>query len=51
MTPSWAGRIVRYRPYRSKMDLVDRGVVTAEFYERIRDYVIAHRVKTPEEKK
>jgi len=51
MTPSWAGRIVRYRPYRSKMDLVDRGVLTAEFYERIRNYVIAHRVKVPEAKK
>ena len=39
----WAERIVRYRPYRSKQDLVDRGIVTAEVYERIRDYVIAHR--------
>ena len=43
MTPSWAGRIVRFRPYRTKQDLVDRGVVTSEVYERIKDYVIAHR--------
>lgn len=43
MTRSWAGRIVRFRPYRAKSDLVDHGVVTAEFYERIKDYVIAHR--------
>src|SRR5579863_2912269 len=24
LTPSWAGRIVRFRPYRSKQDLVER---------------------------
>ena len=45
MTPSWAGRIVRFRPYRTKQDLVDRGVVTSEVYDRIKDYVIAHRDK------
>ena len=43
MTPTWAGRIVRFRPYRTKQDFVDRGVVTSEVYERIKDYVIAHR--------
>ncbi len=45
MTPSWAGRIVRFRPYRTKQDLVDRGVLTTEVYDRIKDYVIAHRDK------
>ncbi len=45
MTPSWAGRIVRYRPYRSKADLLDRGIVTSAVYDRIKDYVIAHRDK------
>jgi DNA uptake protein ComE-like DNA-binding protein len=45
MTPSWAGRIVRFRPYRTKQDLADRGVVTSEVYDRIKDYVIAHRDK------
>ncbi len=25
MTRTWAARIIRYRPYRSKNDLVDRG--------------------------
>jgi DNA uptake protein ComE-like DNA-binding protein len=44
MTRSWAGRIVRFRPFRTKMDLVDRGVLTTQVYERIKDYVIAHRV-------
>ena len=45
MTRSWAGRIVRFRPYRGKLDLVNRGVVTSQVYDRIKDDVIAHRVK------
>ena len=45
MTHSWAGRIVRSRPYRTKQDLLERGVVTSEVYDRIKDYVIAHRDK------
>lgn len=45
MTHSWAARIVRFRPYRSKQDLLDRGVVTSEVYDRIKDFVIAHREK------
>jgi len=42
MTPSWAGRIVRFRPYRTKQDLVERGIVTSQVYDRIKDFVIAH---------
>jgi DNA uptake protein ComE-like DNA-binding protein len=45
MTPSWAGRIVRFRPYHSKADLLDRGIVNMQVYDRIKDYVIAHRDK------
>lgn len=45
MTKSWAGRIVRFRPYRTKQDLVDKGVVNGEVYSRIKDYIIAHRMK------
>jgi DNA uptake protein ComE-like DNA-binding protein len=45
MTHSWAGRIVRFRPYRTKADLLERGVVTSDVYDRIKDYVIAHRDK------
>ena len=45
MTPSWAGRIVRFRPYHTKLDLLDQGVVTSQVYDRIKDYVIAHRNK------
>jgi DNA uptake protein ComE-like DNA-binding protein len=43
MTRSWAGRIVRFRPYRSKQDLLDKGIVSGEVYNRIKDYIIAHR--------
>ena len=43
MTRIWAERIVRFRPYRTRRDLVDKGVVNNEVYERIKDYVIAHR--------
>ena len=45
MTHTWAARIIRYRPYRAKTDLVDRGVVTSQVYDRIKDYIIAHRGK------
>lgn len=45
MTRSWAGRIVRNRPYRTKNDLVERGVVTDQVFERILNYIIAHRDK------
>ncbi len=43
MTASWAGRIVRFRPYRSKQDLLDRGVLPSDVYGRIKDYIVAHR--------
>jgi DNA uptake protein ComE-like DNA-binding protein len=43
MTRTWAGRIVRFRPYRAKSDLVEQGVLTGEAYARVKDYVIAHR--------
>jgi DNA uptake protein ComE-like DNA-binding protein len=42
MTPSWVGRIVRFRPYRTKLELLDKGIVTGQVYERIKDFVIAH---------
>jgi Helix-hairpin-helix motif len=45
MTQSWAARIVRYRPYRTKQDLFDKGIVSSEVYDRIKDFVIAHRDK------
>lgn len=43
MTRTWAERILRYRPYRTKKDLLDRGIVSPVVYARIKDYVIVHR--------
>lgn len=43
MTQSWAGRIIRFRPYRTKNDLLEQGVITGAVYIRIKDHVIAHR--------
>lgn len=43
MTQAWAAQIVRFRPYRTKEDLVEKGMVTAQVYDRIKYYVIAHR--------
>jgi competence protein ComEA len=45
MTRTWAERIIRFRPYRSKQDLVEEGIVPGDVYKRIRDFVIAHRDK------
>ncbi len=45
MTPSWAGRIVRFRPYRAKNDLLDRGVLPSDVYDHIKAYIVAHRTK------
>jgi len=41
----WALRIVRFRPYRTKQDLMDKGVVNSQVYDRIKDFVITHRDK------
>ncbi len=43
MTRTWATRIVRFRPYRMKSDLVDRGVVSDQIYGRIKELIVAHR--------
>ncbi len=43
MTETWARRIVRFRPYRTKDDLLDKGIVTSRVYDRIKDFIIAHR--------
>lgn len=45
MTHTWAARIIRFRPYRAKNDLLDRGVLPSPVYDRIKDYIIAHRLK------
>ena len=45
LSRSWAARIIRFRPYRGKNELLDRGIVTAEVYARIKDHIIAHRIR------
>jgi DNA uptake protein ComE-like DNA-binding protein len=45
LTRSWAERIIRFRPYRSKLDLVQEGVLPGEIYNRVKDDLIAHREK------
>jgi len=45
MTYSWAARIVRFRPYRTKLDLLQENVVPPEVYRRIRDGIIAHHIE------
>ena len=45
LTRSWAQRIVRFRPYRTKADLDDEGIIPEELYSRIKDSIIAHRLK------
>ncbi len=45
MTRTWAGRIVRFRPYRTKLDLLEQGILPEPVYSRIKDYVIVHREK------
>jgi DNA uptake protein ComE-like DNA-binding protein len=44
LTRTWAARIVRYRPYRGKNELLDHGVLPAGVYARIKDRIIAHRL-------
>ena len=43
MTRPWALRILRFKPYRTKQDLLDEGVLPSAVYARIREYLIAHR--------
>jgi DNA uptake protein ComE-like DNA-binding protein len=46
LTQLWAARIVRFRPYHTKVDLLDRGVVPSAVYDHIKDAIIAHRDKS-----
>src|ERR1700744_2930955 len=46
MTKIWAQRIVRFRPYRSRLDLLNEGVLPADIYGRIREEIVAHRENT-----
>jgi DNA uptake protein ComE-like DNA-binding protein len=43
VTPVWAKRIVHFRPYKTKLDLLNQGIVPAAVYSEIRDVIVAHR--------
>jgi DNA uptake protein ComE-like DNA-binding protein len=43
VTQVWAERIVRFRPYHSRLDLVNKGVIPPRIYHRIEGLVVAHR--------
>ena len=45
ITRTWAERIVRFRPYRTRLDLLQEGILPPEVYNRIKDAVIVHREK------
>jgi DNA uptake protein ComE-like DNA-binding protein len=45
MTRVWAGRIIRFRPSRTKADLIEHGILSLVVYDRVKDYLIAHREK------
>ncbi len=42
---AYARRIIDGRPYTAKNQLTTRGILPTEAYEKIKDQVIAHRVK------
>ena len=43
MTRVWAERIVRFRPYRAKNQILLDGIVPRAVYDRIKDRIVAHR--------
>lgn len=45
ITKVWAERIVRFRPYRTRQDLVEQGVLPGGVYSKIKDHVVAHRIR------
>jgi len=38
-----AQKIIDGRPYRSKLDLVKRHIITREVYDKVKDRIVAHR--------
>jgi DNA uptake protein ComE-like DNA-binding protein len=42
---AYADRIVRGRPYTAKNQLTQKGIIPQATYDKIKDQIIAHRVK------
>jgi len=47
MTRTWAARVVRFRPYRAKNNLLDRGVLPPAVYDRVKEFIVVHREAMP----
>jgi len=43
MTPVWAERIVRFRPYSTKLQLKTQGILPPEVYQRVGPSLVVHR--------
>jgi DNA uptake protein ComE-like DNA-binding protein len=43
MTKVWADRVVKFRPYKRKTELLEHGVLPDRVYDKVKDYVVAHR--------
>ena len=42
LTPSWADRIIRFRPYATRRQLLEKGILPGQLYLRIRFFTIVH---------
>lgn len=45
MGKAYADRIIANRPYRSKYEIVTRGILSRNVYNQIKDWIVAHRLK------
>jgi DNA uptake protein ComE-like DNA-binding protein len=43
MTKVWADRVVKFRPYKRKTELLEHGVLPDRVYDKVKDFVVAHR--------
>lgn len=46
MGPAYAARVIAGRPYSAKNQLVNRGILPQDAYERIKPLIVAHRAKS-----
>jgi DNA uptake protein ComE-like DNA-binding protein len=44
MTKVWADRVVKFRPYKKKTELLEHGILPDRVYDKVKDLVVAHRM-------
>ncbi len=44
MTKVWADRVVKFRPYKRKTELLEHGIMPDRVYDKVKDFVVAHKV-------